>query len=187
MKTIISTVAALALTSAFAFGGGNIAPVEVTTEVAEVNKDFYVGISTTIGDSIAQDGFETFSSTGYGVQAGYTFYRNDAFDVAVEARYMAIVRGSTDDFGDYQTYGAFIKPGYDFGGVKAYGLLGYSAVDRPVADVDGFAYGAGLSAEVYGYEVFVDYVTNDGDHDLFSTYGEDFTNEVVTIGMNYRF
>ncbi len=184
MKKII--VAALAA-SALVMAGGNIAPVEApVVEAVEAEKDFYVGISTTLGDSIVQDDFEAFTSTGYGLQAGYTFYRNEAFEVAIEGRYMAILSGSFDNFGDVQTYGAFIKPGYDFGGITAYGLIGYAAIDRPNIDTDGFAYGGGLSADVYGYEIFVDYVTNDADNDIFNAFEPDFKNEQVTIGMNYR-
>ncbi len=184
-KFLVAALAALTL-SAAAFAGGDIAPVvEVETAEVVVDKDFYVGISTTIGDSIVQSDFETFTSTGYGIQAGYTFYRNEAFDVAVEGRYTAIVVGPLEDFGDYQTYGAFIKPGYDFGALKAYALLGYTAVDKPQIDVDGFAVGLGLSTEVYGYELFVDYVANDADYDRFVD--GDYNNEIVSVGVNYSF
>lgn len=179
-------IVALMATMTMAVAGGNIAPVAEPVVIVEQSKDFYVGLSTTISDSIVTSDFDTFSSTGYGAQAGYTFYRNGAFDASVEARYMAIVTGSVDNFDDYQTYGAYLKPRYDFGAVAMYGLIGYSAIDTINQDSDGFAYGAGLSTNVYGTELFIDYVTND-DNEFSGLQDGEFNNEIVTVGFNYRF
>ncbi len=187
MKKILVAFVAFMTLGAFAQAGGDIAPVE-TTSVAPVTKDFYVGISTTLGESITFEDFESFSSTGYGVQAGYVFYRDGNFDTAVEARYTTILRGDLE-FNDVANYGAFVKPGYNFGSVKAYGLVGYTAIDTPIGDTDGFAYGLGASTEVYGYELFIDYVINDDSE--FSILGDfdtdSLNNEVLTVGINYKF
>ena len=179
---MVAALAAMTVTVA-SFAGGNIAPVAEQAEIVE-SKDFYVGISTTLGDSIAQNDFESFTSTGYGAQAGYTFYRAGAFDTSVEARYTAIVTGSIEDFDNIQTYGAFLKPRYNFDAVSVYGLVGYSAVDRYAVSTDGFAYGLGLSTDVYGYEVFVDYVAND-DNEFTGLQDGEFNNEIVSVGVNY--
>ncbi|MCD6435450.1 MAG: outer membrane beta-barrel protein [Clostridiales bacterium] len=176
----------LALAMSMVLAGGDIAPIEEVEVVQVQDKDFYVGVSTTIGDSIVTKEFETFSSTGYGIQAGYTFYRDGDFDTSVEARYMAVVTGSIDNFEDFETYGAFIKPRYNFEDMSVYGLIGYTAIDKYAFQSDGFAYGLGASVELDGYEIFVDYVINDDD-EFNGLIDGDINNELIVIGLNYRF
>ena len=179
-KLIMAAALTLALTTA-ANAGGDIAPVAATVQV-EANKDFYVGMSTTIGESFRGNDMDWFDTTAVGVQAGYTFYRAGTFDVSAEARYSTSWVHSDDIF-DYYTYGAYLKPAYDLGAVTVYGLVGYAAVENG-RSTDGLAVGGGL-AMPFGTscEAFVDYVSmNDG-----TEFDIDRGNEVVTLGVNYKF
>ena len=182
LKTIL---VALMATMTMAMAGGNIAPVQ-TIEVAPVAKDFYIGVNTSIGESITSNDFRTFETTSVGIDAGYVFYRNGAFSTAVEGRYTTIM-GSYSDFGDVYTVAGFLKPQYNFGDFGVYALAGYSYVDNGVLDADGFAYGVGASYAIAdSYEIFVDYVANDstdlGDFNL-----DNAQNEIVSVGVNYKF
>ena len=164
----------LALASTILMAGGNVAPADnaVVAPIVE-SQDGYFGVSTSVGVSDRND-IDWFGLTSVGVQAGYTIYRNENFTTSVEGRYTT----DTMDWFDTYTYGLYAKPGYDMGGVTAYGLLGYQdGSSNEVLDFDGeFAYGGGVTTDVFGYDVFVDYV-----------YGNDTKSEIVSIGMNYKF
>lgn len=188
-KILLAAIAALTF-GAVAQAGGDIIPVQEVV-VVPAEKDFYVGFSgqTVLSDRASRTDFLDDAAYGVGVQAGYTFLRSGAFSTAVEARYT--YSWADKSLGDTGVLSAFLKPGYDFGPVAVYGLVGYANVD-----VDAFgsnsdwAYGAGLSTELSSsWEVFVDYTVNpDYDKaDLTSFDISKFDNEVVTVGLNYKF
>jgi len=189
--TFKKILVALMATMTMAMAGGNYVPVVSapiqTIVVAPVVKDFYVGVSTSIGESITSNDFRTFESTSVGLDAGYVFYRNGAFTTAVEGRYTTIMGSFADNFGDVYTVAGFVKPQYNFGDLGVYALAGYSYVDNGLVDTDGFAYGVGASYAINGtYDVFVDYVAND-DQDLDGFTNTNFSNEIVSVGVNYNF
>ncbi len=182
----------LALASTLTLAGGDIAPIKtITPTQVEVSKDFYVGLSTVLGNSVTNKDFEWFNASSVGIQGGYTFYRDGKFDTSVEARYTSIYR-DVADYGDVQNYGVFIKPSYDLTVAKVYGLVGYTATDfkQDKLDTDGWAVGIGASKEVYpNVEVFVDYVIND-DSSLTGIREFDVAyldNQILTLGVNYKF
>ena len=171
-----------------ALAGGDIVEV-AEVRVAPAVKNFYVGGSAQaiLANRVDYLSFNVLDEAAYGVgiQAGYVFYRAGAFSTAVEARYTY----SWDDktLGDTGVLSGFIKPIYDFGSVKAYGLVGYSDVNVDILGTsDGFAWGLGLATDINDdFEVFADYTVNP---DFDAGYGiNDFDNEIVTIGLNYKF
>ena len=117
MKKIKLSLVAMLATSTMIMAGGDIAPVEAEVVVIPTTKDFYIGFNTELAKDTVW-----FSDSTIGVQAGWTFFRAGAFDTAVEARYTTNISDAFDTY----SYGAFIKPGYSFDVVKAYGLVGYS-------------------------------------------------------------
>ena len=172
MKKILT---GLALAGTMVMAGGDIAPVEAkVVPVVEDTKDFYVGINTVVGVGGERQNIDWFGMTNVGVLGGYTFTRKDNIEVSVEARYST---KTSDLFKDY-TVGAYVKPGYDLGGVTAYGLVGYQdASGSPEFDFGGeVAYGGGVTTDILGYDVFADYLR-----------GDKTRSEIVTIGVNYRF
>lgn len=176
-KTLIASLAMVVAFSSASVAGGDIAPVAEPVVVVEpASKDFYVGVNTVIGvTQFTTDNLDWFSLSSVGVQAGYTFYRVEAFETSVEARYSTDV----DDIFDTYSVGTFIKPAYNFQTTKAYGLLGYQETNGDTLGSFGgeLAYGGGASFDVFkNYSVFADYV-----------YGDDSANEVVTVGLNYKF
>lgn len=160
-------------TMTMAMAGGDVAPASAPVEVVETSKDFYVGISTSVGVA-DPDNINWFGYTTAGAQLGYTFHREGNFEASVEGRYTT----DTSDWFDTYNYGVYAKPGYDLGGVTAYGLVGYQdGHSNDVLDFDGeLAYGGGVTTDILGYDVFADYIK-----------GDDTKSEIVTVGVNYRF
>ncbi len=170
--------------------GGAIAPVEEPVVlIPVVEKNFYVGgnVQAVLGDRADFLGTDMLDNAawGVGIQGGYTFLRSGDFSTSVEARYSYAWADRT--LGDTGILSGFIKPAYDFGPVSGYALLGYSEVDiDALGTSDGFAWGLGVSGDINDdIELFVDYTVNpDFDHGYnFS----EFDNEVITVGMNYKF
>ena len=151
----------MAVASATLMAGGDLASY---VQVEPAKTGFYVGAnyagSTT--NCAATDG----KADGAGVLVGYDFGKVAFVDVAGELRGSRIA-GET-------VVSTFVKPGYDFGIAKVYGLAGYEKVTTYASDFD-FAYGAGVSKEVLkDVEVFADVV--DGQ-----------TVNTLTAGVNYKF
>lgn len=173
-KLFVALMATMTMTMAMA--GGDIAPAvdpQVSVE-APVSKDFYVGVNTAVGVAGDRNNIDWFGFSTVGVDAGYTFYRNGGFETSVEGRYAT----DTSDWFETYNYGVYLKPGYDMGGATAYGLIGYQdGFTHDAFDFDGeLGYGGGLSTEVFGYDLFVDYL-----------YGDTTKSEIVTVGLNYNF
>lgn len=173
--TIFKTLlVALMATMTIAQAGGDIAPaMEPIVVVEPADKNAYVGISTIVGVT-DPDNINWFGYTTLGVQAGYTVLRSGNWETAVEARYNT----DTANFFDTYNYGAYVKPGYNFGNAQVYGLVGYQdGHTNGFTDFEGeLGYGGGVLTTIYDLEVFADYL-----------YGDKTQSEVVTVGLNYRF
>ncbi len=188
-----------AMVSTMAMAGGNVSPV---IEVGTQNKDFYVGGALTAVQTYVNGDSDWFNDTlttetggGAQFQAGYTFYRNNAFTASVEGRVQKTFWNyGTDEFefdGDTAllTYSVLAKPQYNFDDIGVYGLAGYGAsriTDNGFKErQNGFVWGLGanyaLTDEV---ELFADYVVNPAfEEDGF----KDIENDVIAFGVNYRF
>ncbi len=186
---MIKMLTSLAVASVMVMAGGDIAPKMAEVEVAPVSKDFYVGLN---GQAILDNrvdflGLDAFDDAAYGVgvQAGWVFFRSGAFSTAVEGRYTYSWADRT--LGDTGVLSAFLKPTYDFGTVAVYGLVGYSSVDiQELGETNDYAYGGGLAVDINeDFEVFADYTIN-ADFES-GKIVNDFDNEVVTVGINYKF
>jgi len=203
MKITLS-LAALLLSSTFAFaGGGEKGVIEAIEPVlpipVEVTKDYYVGIgyscAQVTGDNPDQE-FLTMSAIS--IDAGYQI---NEF-LAVEARY-------THSLGDinYKTWnvdrdldgsslsnlGIYLKPQYNFEAFGVYGLLGYGQVrlddGQNTFTESGLQYGLGTTFTVMGTNIFVDYrrlYDNEG-FDTLATEQQDVAANSYTLGVNYLF
>jgi hypothetical protein len=192
MKKILMALTAF---SAILTAGGDITPTETVTvaPIQEKSKGlldgFYIGAGVTAdqvyvnGDSAWLDDSDNGETqAGYNLVVGYDCYANGKFGVGIEGRY-GEGRWNNHDL-DTEQYFVGIKPSYDFGVAKPYAVLGYGVSDLSVADEDGFVYGGGVSHPVSkNIEVFVDYVVNPA----VTILGTDVENDVVTLGLNYKF
>jgi len=204
MKITLS-LAALLLTSTFAFAGGGgkgiIEAVEPVLDIPpmEVTKDYYVGVgyscAQVTGDNPDQE-FMTMSAIS--LNAGYQINES----LAVEARY-------TRSLGDvnHKTWnvdrdlsssslsnlGIYLKPQYAFEAFNVYGLLGYGQVSldngRNTFTESGLQYGLGTTFIVMDTNIFVDYRRlYDGEgFDSLATEDQDFAANSYTLGVNYFF
>ena len=190
--TIKKILFALMATMTMAFAGGDIAPV---AEVAPVQvapvKNWYVGGALTANQAFEdRDWFSTNDknsmSYGIGGQLGYVFYRSGDFSTAVEGRITYTFMGDADGSNDFWTGDALIKPAYAFGDVSVYGLAGYTYADYDIANfnessVDGFVWGGGVEYAIDNtWSVF-------GDYTVRPEIADGVDNEVVTVGVNYKF
>jgi len=186
-KILMAAVAAMTMT----FAGGNIVTASEPEVVVEPTlTGFYVGGGYTYIDAeLASRGVTVKESEDAGtILAGYNY--NDY--VAFEGRYVF----STDiDYAGLNTqvdgdvWGIYVKPQYPVSGdFKVYALLGYGDV-VDLDDGDGFQYGVGAAFSANkNVEVFVDWVrAYDDEVALTSTQNADFTIDLVTIGVNYKF
>ena len=179
-RKLIAGFAMVVMVGASAFAGGSVAAPVAQVVVVEDSSPFYVGVSTQVGYSTSVSDMDWFGLSTVGVQAGYTFYDAGALEASVEGRYAT----DTANWFDNYTYGVYLKPGYDLGGVTAYGLVGYQDggtegrynLDDVMAFNGELAYGGGLTTDILGFDVFADYL-----------YGDDTGSEIVTVGVNYRF
>lgn len=188
MKNMILS---LALASTMAFAGGDVEYVPAAeVKVIEADKDFYIGgsVQTVLSDRVefldAQSALND-AAYGIGIQGGYTFLKYQDFTTSIEGRYTYSWADRT--LGDTGVLSGFIKPAYDFGPVTAYGLVGFSEVDVDILGTsDGFAWGLGLSKAVNSdWDAFIDYTVNPDFEEGFAF--DTFDNEVVTVGLNYKF
>lgn len=172
-------------------------------DIAQINTPDVVDTGVYIGGGIAFDEFYgdgernwfedgKYNQENVGIQGniGYIVFGEGAWDLAVEGRVGYV---SLED-ADYMWYGAYLKPEYDFGKVKLYGLLGYGTSDLSTdfigststvsvnSSIDEFTYGAGVE---YKYAsnvgVFIDYNV------LPEFRNDDVNNDVITLGINYYF
>ena len=194
-KFVTAAVAAMTV----AFAGGDVTPIEVV-EVTPAN-NFYVGGALTATQTYVNGESNWFSDTdsaetgyGFGAQAGYTFYRCGAFEAALEGRIQKTfwdygIKGWEDNSEELTTYSALIKPQYNFDEFGVYGLVGYGASKFEIGDFkvreNGLVYGAGAQYAINdSWAVFGDYTVNPA----FEVEGfKDIENDVVAIGVNYKF
>ena len=193
MKEII---AALMLTGTLV-AGGDIANISQAPVCPDESK-FYVGLGLSY-DELYIDGYEDWTSDGLfnvsnpGMQAllGYTIFGYNDWKFSVEGRLGYV------DFGngiEYTWYGAYARPEYDIGKFGLYGLLGYGASDGTITfngspfnvsingSVSDFTYGAGISYDVdEKWQVTLDYVVEPEFRD------DDINDDVITLGVNYKF
>ena len=191
----MTIVVALGLSTAL-MAGGDIAPITPATQVS-ADKDFYVGVGVTAGQTYLDGDSNWFkdgknAETGYGLQAtvGYTFYRNGAFEAAVEGRVQDTMWAyfDSDADADLLTYSALLKPEYNFGDTGVYALVGYgvSKFDSDYGSVreTGFVWGLGADYAITDtVAIYTDYVVNPD----FKVDGESIKNDTVAIGVTYKF
>jgi hypothetical protein len=191
IKLLMATLVAMTMV----FAGGNIVPTDAKVAEIAPAKNFYIGGAFT-GVQTYLDGDSNWFSddenaeTGFGLraQAGYVFYRVDAFSVAGEIDYGRTLWSY--DLGDdsyLETAGIFLKPAYDFGGQSVYGKLGYGYANYDETgfseDTDGFAWGLGYSYELTTTcEIFAEYTVYP-EFDI----EDDIENDVIAVGFNYKF
>lgn len=205
MKKIILSLLASVMVTTGLMAGGSIVPIEEYVPevvVIETQKDLYVGGSV-YGTQLALDGEIDWFSTGFlnnisygvGVQGGYVFLRNGDFSTAVEGR-LGTTFAANGEL-DQTSAAIFAKPAYDFGAVSGYALVGYAWSDFEVDYVDafsytvkdsGFAWGVGASGDVTdSVEIFVDYVFNSDIGDVVELPYGGVRNDVISLGVNYKF
>jgi len=184
-KILMAAVAAMTMT----FAGGNIV-TEQEVQVEPALTGLYVGGGYTYIDAeLASGGTTVKESENAGtVLAGYNFNEY----VALEGRYTFstdINYAGLNTQVDGDVWGIYVKPQYpvsnDF---KVYALLGYGDV-IDLDDGDGFQYGVGAAySATKNVEVFVDWVrAYDDKIELTSTQNADFTVDLFTFGVNYKF
>jgi hypothetical protein len=192
-KILMAAVAAMTL----GFAGGNIeVPSEPEVLVTPAAKNFYVGgaitgVQTFVDGESSWFSDDEYAETGYGLQAqaGYVFYRKDALSVAGEVSYgRTFWAYDIEDDSYLETAGIFVKPAYNFGGQSVYAKLGYGYAkyddNYESIDADGFAWGVGYAYEfTTEIEAFVDYTVYPSFDDEF----DDIENNVIAIGVNYKF
>jgi opacity protein-like surface antigen len=192
--------------SPFAYGGGDIAPVDVpVVDVPSVDSGaWYLGLGVSTMNLTADLTDEKMDTIGGTLQAGYKY--NDY--IGAELRYTQNVSkieydpGNTviaaiDDYpADFTNVGIYLKPSYPIGNFSLYGLVGYGSVtftNLPQNTDDrtegGFQWGAGASYNITDcISIFADYtnVYNDtGIDGHFVT--SDITIEFMTVGVSYKF
>lgn len=185
---------AMIATVGIVYAGGDIAPIEPTAPAQVEVKDntgFYVGVGLTANQQYFRGESDWFNDTpvaetgyGYNLIAGYKFAQFGKFGASVEARYGQSVWDNNDL--DVTQYFAAIKPDYEvIDGLNIYALAGYGYSDfQDIADRDGFVYGGGAEyAFTEKISAFVDYVVNP--YIVVGT--EKVENDVVTLGVNYKF
>jgi len=200
MTKLKGILVALMATMTMAIAGGDIAPV-VEVEVAPVAKNFYVGGALTAQQTYVKGESDWFndtvlSETGYGAQAqiGYVFFRSGDFSTAIEGRVAkTLYNYGIDEFsfdGDTSllTYSALIKPQYNFGEFGVYGLVGYGTSKLNdsgyTARKNDIVWGGGANYALGDtWEVFADYTVNPA----FDGVVEDVENDVIAVGVNYKF
>jgi len=201
MKTLINTVAFLAMTSNIAIAGGDfISPLEPTVSIPE--KEIIV-----VNDNVKYDGFytggalsylrmnEAVESRGHALTllGGYYFSKY----IGVEARYTQTLTDIDEDQGrvvvsvdkDLRNVGIYLKPMYNITtGFAAYGLAGYGKAEAGDLEETGVQWGIGTKYELAnGVGFFFDYM-NFYDGDDFDTINvEDVFFNSTSVGATYTF
>ncbi len=197
MKTLTSTIAALALLSSFTYAGGDIDPVEPQLNIPVMEEPmsdnyFYVGLGYTYlqMDNAGASGDVT--GNAITALAGYSFHQY----FALEGRYTATI-GDLDidsgpDTGDITNIALYLKPQYLVNDFKLYALLGYGQVsfDNGITDYseNGFQWGLGASfSATENVDIFVDYTRLYDDDNFDGLISPDISVDAVTVGVNYNF
>ena len=201
MKTLINTVAFLAMTSNIAIAGGDfLSPLEPTMTIPE--KEIIV-----VNDNVKYDGFytggalsylrmnEAVESRGHALTllGGYYFSKY----IGVEARYTQTLTDIDEDQGrvvvsvdkDLRNVGIYLKPMYNITtGFAAYGLAGYGKAEAGDLEETGIQWGIGTKYELAnGVGFFFDYM-NFYDGDDFDTINvEDVFFNSTSVGATYTF
>lgn len=205
MKTIVSTIALLAITGNVLIAGGDfIDPVEPEISIPE--KEIIV-----IQDDVKYDGFyagaalnhmrmsEAVTSSGYGITLMAGYYFNQF--VGIEARYMKTLSDldidssrpivTTED--ELENVGLYVKPMYSITtGLALYGLAGYGQSTYCNASgtysEDGFQWGLGAKYELAnGIGLFVDYLDIYDDDNYDGLKVQDVRFNATTVGATYTF
>ena len=143
----------VSMLSGMLVAGGDVAPIE--TEVEVIEKNGYFGVA---GSYI-----EYLDDAGVELKAGYDLHKY----IGIEGRLLV---------GEDYSYGAFIKPQYEYEGVTAYGLAGY--VHNEV-----ITKGYDLSVDEAAYGGGIEYLGLYGD----VVYGVDSESYVASVGYQVRF
>jgi len=199
MKKIILALAAF---TTLGFAGGNIAPIDAPVAVIPTTNDFYVGGQLTAVQTYVNgqsdwfdDGLDAETGYGFGIQAGYVFYRTGDFSTAIEGRVSKTFWNygmdgfQVDGSDSLLTYSLLLKPQYNFGDFGVYGLVGYGkskfeSGSFSVQDND-IVWGGGANYAINDtWEIFADYTVNPSfEEDAI----EDIENDIIAIGVNYKF
>ena len=207
-KITVSIVAALAM-NAFAFAGGDIAPVEPEVTVPEVVEAapfpgaFYVGLGYSYMNADV-DGYGDITANSALLLAGYKYNQY----LGLEARYTMNVDdpeldSSSPDLdgleGDDMTNIAiYLKGMYPVTeAIDVYALLGYGQVNFEAGEYgidvseSGFQWGLGASyAVTEKIGVFADYTRlydDEGFDGLLDVEGVDIAVDSINVGMTYTF
>lgn len=150
---------------------------------------FYGGISEVNHQRFFNDSRDWFSTGHYnglnygaGVQLGYNAGNVGDMIVGAELRASRVFCDTFDGTKDMDTYSAFVKMGTDLSGFVPYLLAGYTVIDSELDHivVEDFSWGLGVSKAITDkVDVFVDYTVLPKIRIV--------NNEVVTIGLNYKF
>ena len=205
MKTIISTMALLAIAGNVLIAGGDIAdPIEPVMDIPEQQ-------IVVIEDDVKYSGFyagsalnhmrmsEAITSSGYGITLMGGYYFNQF--VGVEARYMKTLSDLDIDSGRpiitrddvLENVGLYVKPMYSVTtGLALYGLAGYgkSTYSNTSGDYSesGFQWGLGAKYELSnGVGLFVDYldIYDDDNYDALAV--PDVRFNATTVGATYTY
>ncbi len=207
MKSVFSARLLFCMLAASpAFGGGDMAPVEVLPvpiPVAE-KSPFYIGVAASDMRLANSDTDEEFSATAVTLQTGYIYneylsiearYSQNASDVKYDNGTTAFA--DTDNYPtDFINVGIYLKPAYTIDDMTLYALLGYGEVSLtniPDGDVDrgedGFQWGVGFSYAIdRSWSIFADYMSlysGEGFDHLATANDHDAT--LVSVGISYRF
>jgi len=211
-KFNLSLVAVLAM-STFVIAGGDIAPVEPVIEepIVEAVSDagFYLGLGygwtslETTDNNFNPSITDSAKMGSIMIDAGYKFNQY----IAVEGRYWFGL-GDSNALGwtggvpgdvTVDSWGIYVKPMYPVtDAFDIYALLGYGGSDITIDNVsgrnfeaDGFSWGLGAAYDVTeNVSVFLDYTEVINNDDI--KFGGlptniDFSTDVVTFGVNYKF
>lgn len=208
-KITVSIVAALAM-NAFAFAGGDIAPVEPEVTVPEVVEPapfpgaFYVGLGYSYMNANIDPNIESdadLSANSVLFLAGYKYNQY----LGLEARYtMNVGDLDADDFGtdapdmeggDMTNIGIYLKGMYPVTeAFDVYALLGYGQVTIDTTTTgdlseSGFQWGLGASyAVTENIGVFADYTRLYDDNGFDGELPDsDFVVDAISVGVTYTF
>lgn len=208
-KITVSIVAALAM-NAFAFAGGDIAPVEPEVTVPEVVEPapfpgaFYVGLGYSYMNANIDPNIESdadLSANSVLFLAGYKYNQY----LGLEARYtMNVGDLDADDFGtdapdmeggDMNNIGIYAKGMYPVTeAIDVYALLGYGQVTIDTTTTgdlseSGFQWGLGASYDVTeNIGVFADYTRLYDDNGFDGELPDsDFVVDAISVGVTYTF
>ncbi|DAB41102.1 MAG TPA: hypothetical protein CFH81_02050 [Sulfurovum sp. UBA12169] len=205
-KITVSILAAVAM-NAFAFAGGDIAPVEPEVTVPEVVEPapfpgaFYVGLGYAYMnmniDEIQREEADISAHSAL-LLAGYKYNQY----LGLEARYTMNIGdpefdgyGEDDDLdGDFTNAAIYLKGMYPFKDINVYALLGYGQVALDTTEFgdfseSGFQWGLGADyAITETIAVFADYTRLYDDTGFDGAFeGQDVVVDSINLGVTYTF